>query len=94
MRFSEKFSSNIKGVDISFGIDQYDKTTDGVSQQTTSYSYRVSKTLFNDRFKIIVGGNYSTDANSDENFSENLIEMSTPFMLFAAQEFICDSRKE
>ncbi len=66
-------ANNIRGVDISFGIDQYDKTTDGVSQQTTSYSYRVSKTLFNDRFKIIVGGNYSTDANADENFSQNLI---------------------
>lgn len=66
-------ANNIRGVDISFGIDQYDKTTDGVSQQTTSYSYRVSKTLFNDRFKIIVGGNYSTDANTDENFSQNLI---------------------
>ncbi len=33
----------------------------------------MSKTLFNDRFKIIVGGNYSTDANADENFSQNLI---------------------
>ncbi len=63
-------------------IDQYDKTTDGVSQQTTSYSYRVSKTLFNDRFKIIVGGNYSTDANSDENFSENLInDIAFEYML-------------
>lgn len=75
-------ANNIKGVDISFGIDQYDKTTDGVSQQTTSYSYRVSKTLFNDRFKIIVGGNYSTDANSDENFSENLInDIAFEYML-------------
>ena len=37
------------------------------------YSYQVSKSLFNDRFKIVVGGNYSTDANSDENFSQNLI---------------------
>ena len=75
-------ANNIKGVDISFGIDQYDRTTDGVSQQTTSYSYRVSKTLFNDRFKIIVGGNYSTDANSDENFSENLInDIAFEYML-------------
>lgn len=75
-------ANNIRGVDISFGIDQYDKTTDGVSQQTTSYSYRVSKTLFNDRFKIIVGGNYSTDANSDENFSQNLInDIAFEYML-------------
>ena len=29
------------GVDISFGIDQYDKTLDGSTSTTTSYSYRV-----------------------------------------------------
>lgn len=66
-------ANNIKGVDLSFGIDQYNRTIDGASSQTTSYSYQVSKTLFNDRFKIVIGGNYSTDANADENFSQNLI---------------------
>lgn len=66
-------ANNIKGVDISFGIDQYNRTTDGSSSMTTSYSYQVSKSLFNDRFKIVIGGNYSTDANADENFSQNLI---------------------
>lgn len=66
-------ANNIKGVDISFGIDQYDRTVNGSSSQTTSYSYQVSKTLFNDRFKIVIGGNYSTDANADENFAQNLI---------------------
>lgn len=66
-------ANNIKGVDLSFGVNQYDSTGDGSSSQTTSYSYRVSKSLFDDRFKIIVGGNYSTDADTDENFSQNLI---------------------
>ena len=66
-------ANNIKGVDLSFGIDQYDRTIDGSSSQTTSYSYQVSKSMFNDRFKIVIGGNYSTDANADENFSQNLI---------------------
>lgn len=75
-------ANNIKGVDITFGIDQYDKTTDGSTSTTTSYSYRISKNLFNDRFKIIVGGNYSTDANADENFSQNLInDISFEYML-------------
>lgn len=75
-------ANNIKGVDISFGIDQYDTTTDGSKSTTTSYSYRVSKTLFNDRFKIVVGGNYSTDANADENFSQNLInDIAFEYML-------------
>lgn len=66
-------ANNIKGVDLSFGIDQYDKTVDGSTSQAMSYSYQVSKSLFNDRFKIVVGGNYTTDANADENFSQNLI---------------------
>ncbi len=66
-------ANNIKGVDLSFGINQYDKTTNGNTSSTMTYSYQVSKTLFNDRFKIIVGGNYSTDSNADENIAENLI---------------------
>lgn len=64
----------IKGVDLSFGVDQYDRTLNGSTSTTTSYSYQVSKSLFNDRFKIVVGGNYSTDANADDNFSQNLIK--------------------
>lgn len=66
-------ANNIRGVDLSFGIDQYDKTVDGSTSSTMRYSYQVSKSLFDDRFKIVVGGNYSTDANADENFSQNLI---------------------
>lgn len=75
-------ANNIRGVDISFGIDQYDTTTDGSKSTTTSYSYRVSKTLFNDRVKIVIGGNYSTDADADENFQQNLInDISFEYML-------------
>ncbi len=75
-------SSHIRGVDLSFGIDQYDKTVDGKSSTTTSYSYQLSKSLFSNRFKISVGGNYSTDANVDENFAENLIsDISFEYML-------------
>lgn len=66
-------ANNVRGVDISLGVDQYDKTTNGESGTSTSYSYQLSKSLFNNRFKISVGGNYTTDASSDENFSENLI---------------------
>ncbi len=75
-------ANNIRGVDISFGIDQYDRTYEGNTSTATSYSYKVSKSLFNDRFKIVVGGNYSTDADSDENFSQNLInDISFEYML-------------
>lgn len=79
-------ASNIKGVDLTFGIDQYDRTVGGNTSQTTSYSYQVSKSLFNDRFKIVVGGNYSTDANADENFSQNLIkDISFEYFINKAQ---------
>lgn len=75
-------ANNIRFVDISFGIDRYDNTTGGTTSTATSYSYKVSKTLFNDRFKIIVGGNYTTDADADESFSQNLInDISFEYML-------------
>lgn len=79
-------ANSIKGVDISFGIDQYKSTLDGETSSSMSYSYQVSKSLFNDRFKIVVGGNYSTDANADENFSENLInDISFEYYLNSAR---------
>lgn len=66
-------ANHVKGVDLSFGVDQYNKTVNGETGSAMSYSYTMSKSLFDNRFKISVGGNYSTDASADENFSENLI---------------------
>ena len=81
-RVNSWVANNVKFVDISFGIDQYDKTVGGSTSKTTSYSYKVSKTLFDDRFKIVVGGNYSTDADADENYSQNLInDISFEYMI-------------
>lgn len=75
-------ANTIKGVDLSFGMDQYDRTRDGSTSTATQYSYQLSKSLFNDRFKIVVGGNYSTDANAEENFAQNLIsDISFEYML-------------
>lgn len=75
-------AQNIRGVDLSFGVDQYDKIQNGASSTQTSYSYQVSKSLFNNRFKIQVGGNYSTDASADENLSQNLIsDISAEYVL-------------
>lgn len=75
-------AKNIRGVDLSFGVDQYDKTTDGRSSTTTSYSYQLSKSLFNNKFKIAIGGNYSTDASADENLTQNLIsDISFEYMI-------------
>ena len=75
-------ANNIKFVDVSFGIDQYDKTAGGDKSTATSYSYKVSKTLFDDRFKIVIGGNYSTDADADEDVTQNLVnDISFEYML-------------
>lgn len=64
-------AKTLKGVDLSFGINQYEAKSGKGTE--TSYSYRLSKNLFNDRFKIVVGGEYSTDASAEENFAQNLI---------------------
>ena len=75
-------ASAIKGVDLSFGINQYDKNTGKGTSTVTSYSYNLSKSLFNDRFKIVVGGNYSSDASAEDNFSDNLIsDISIEYLL-------------
>lgn len=66
-------AKNIRGVDLTFGVDQYDVGTNGARTTNTSYSYQVSKSLFNNRFKIRVGGNYSTDQNAEDNLAQNLI---------------------
>ena len=46
--------NNLKNIDVSFGIDSYDDTMNGGQGTRTDYSYKVSKTLFNDRFKVII----------------------------------------
>ena len=70
----------IKGVDLSFGINQYEGAKSGALE--TSYSYRLSKNLFNDRFKVVVGGEYSTDATAEQNFGQNLIsDISMEYLL-------------
>ena len=57
------------GIDLSFGINQYQGQRNGTE---TSYSYRLAKSLFNDRFKIVVGGEYSTEASAEEDIASNL----------------------
>ena len=79
-------AKNIRGVDLSFGVNQYDLTNDGQQSTATSYSYQLSKSLFNNRFKISVGGNYSTDASADDNLTQNLIsDISFEYILRQTQ---------
>ena len=58
-------AETLPGIDLSFGINQYERS----HSIETSYSYRLAKTLFNDRFKIVVGGVYSALALEEENLS-------------------------
>ena len=53
-----QFTKNaIKGVDISFGLDSYDRSTSGgVGESSTSLSYEVKKSLLNNRGIIEVSG--------------------------------------
>lgn len=77
------WAKNVKFVDLSFGVDQYSTTSiAGETQKVTNYSYKVSKSFLDDRAKIMVGGNYSTDAKFDENFSQNIIsDISIEYLL-------------
>ena len=63
--------NNLKGIDLSFGIRSYG---DEIFSQHTDYTYRVSKSFYNDRIQIIIGGSYSTGDNSEVNLKENLID--------------------
>ena len=63
-------AQTLPGIDLSFGINQYEGARSGGTE--TSYSYRLAKSLFNDRFKIVVGGEYSTEAAEQENIAKNL----------------------
>ena len=63
-------AQTLPGIDLSFGINQYEGRHSGGTE--TSYSYRLAKTLFNDRFKIVVGGEYSTEAEEDEHIASDL----------------------
>ena len=79
-------AKNIRGVDLSFGMDQYDQTTNGQTSTAMSYSYQLSKSLFNNRFKISVGGNYSTGDSPDDNLTQNLIsDISFEYILRQTQ---------
>lgn len=62
----------LKGVDLSFGIDNYGD--DGTGTQRTDYSYKFSKSLFDNRLKVVIGGSYATNQDATQNLKENLID--------------------
>lgn len=66
-------AENIKAVDLSIGLNNYDQVVDGESKQATDYSYEISKSLLNNRFKITIGGSYNTSTTDEEEIALNLI---------------------
>ena len=77
--------SMLKGVDLSVGIDSYDEYgREGGGAKRTDYSFRFSKTLFNDRFRIIIGASVS----SGEEVSK---EDNQAFIDDIALEYMLDS---
>lgn len=62
----------LKGVDLSFGINNYGD--DGTGTQRTDYSYKFSKSLFDNRLKVVIGGSYATNQDATQNLKENLID--------------------
>ncbi|MCC8088357.1 MAG: translocation/assembly module TamB [Rikenellaceae bacterium] len=65
---------NLKGVDLSFGIDQYRQATATGETTRTDYSYSLSKNLFNDRVRTVIGGRISTDSETDAALTDNFID--------------------
>ncbi len=71
---------NLKGIDLSFGINSYTDAT-GINTRT-DYSYRASKSLWNNRVKVVIGGSLSPNDDADVNFKENFIDdMSIEYYL-------------
>ncbi|MCC8035716.1 MAG: translocation/assembly module TamB, partial [Rikenellaceae bacterium] len=65
--------NSLPGVDLSFGVTSVDDSATGGGQHT-DYSYRVSKSLFDDRVKVTVGGSINPDAGTDDNLKDNFVD--------------------
>lgn len=75
-------ASTIKGISVTVGVDKYSQTQDGISTNQFKYSYQVSKSLFDDRFKIVVGGNYSPSSTSSQEIAKELFnDVSLEYLL-------------
>ncbi len=57
-QISNLTSKFVSGVDISFGINQYENSTTNTSSM--NYSYKISKSILNNRLKMSIGGSYDT----------------------------------
>jgi translocation and assembly module TamB len=77
--------TTIKGIDISFGIDSYQQTTQSGGEETkTSLSYEVRKGLFNNRAQLEISGRLN-DVNKQPGASDlSLNNISVEYRLDSA----------
>lgn len=66
--------NNLRGVDLSFGVDSYNDPSAGADGTRTDYSYKLSKKFFDNRVQVSVGGSVSTGANPGANTAESLVD--------------------
>lgn len=66
--------SALKGVDLSFGMDTYDESVNGVAGSRTDYSFRFAKRFYNDRIQVILGGRISTGENINNGQAQPFID--------------------
>ena len=71
-------NKTLKNVDLSFGVDSYKNT---MGETSLDYSYEFSKSLFNDRFKVAVGGSYNPDLSPNEVAQSILGDVSLEYQL-------------
>ncbi|MCD7970814.1 MAG: translocation/assembly module TamB domain-containing protein, partial [Alistipes sp.] len=65
--------NSLPGVDLAFGINSVDDSATGGGEHT-DYSYRVSKSLFDDRVKVTVGGSINPEASTNDNLRDNFVD--------------------
>jgi len=66
--------SALKSVDISLGMEQYDKNGNAGGGQRTDFSFRFGKRFYNDRISIILGGRISTGADVNSGQAQPFID--------------------
>ncbi len=73
--------NTIRGVDLSFGVDTYQRLDTGGETTHTDYSYKISKNLFDNRVRFYIGGKFTTD-DPTENQAANLLgDISVEYQL-------------
>lgn len=66
--------SALKGVDLSFGVENADPNSNGGIGGAMDYSFRFSKRFYNDRIRFIIGGKISTGTPEEgtQSFLDNV----------------------